>query len=109
MHARSDDTEIFAAVCDGLGTEAKKRLEFDQLAHRNGATVLTDFSPQNLGRDKEGAAKAEGGFFLIDTRTDIKHHMAQFMGDRQSLTFTRVGRVDDNDRNGSARTLPNLA
>ena len=109
MHAGPNDTEFLAAVRDGLGTDAEERLEFDQLADRDGAAVLADLGPQNLRRDKKGAAEAEGGFFLIDIPADIEHHMAEFVGDRQALAFARVGRVDDDDRHGSARALTDLA
>ena len=45
MHARAYDTELFAAVRDGLSTDTEERLEFDQLPDRDGPAMLADLSP----------------------------------------------------------------
>src|ERR1019366_10776869 len=109
MHARANDAELLAAIRDGLGTDAEERLEFDQLANRDGPAMLTDLGPQDLGRDQKSTAEAEGGLLLIDIVPDIKHHMAEFVGDREALALARVGGIDADDGHGPARALTHLA
>ena len=81
MHARADDTEFFAAVSDGLSTDAEERLEFDQLTDRDGPAVLADLSPQDLRRDKKGAAEAKGGLFFSTSPGHQALH-GRVVGDR---------------------------